>query len=190
MATIRHAVRRALARQHARPVRPHLQAAASPAGVLRRVHHAQLPPAAAAAGISDRHVQLDGRFAVGESRLGTGGPDAPARVRRGRGRRVLRRGGARREEGRSPARRSSCTAAAARTWVSGCARSSSGTRDPIDLLVIVSDCHTPWPNEAPPFPVITIRVGDGAPPPWGNRGANKVITIEEPTRAGRAMARR
>ena len=51
---------------------------------------------------------------------------------------------------------------------------------PIDLLVIVSDCRTPWPKEAPPFPVITIRVGDGAPPPWGNRGANKVITIEEP----------
>jgi predicted metal-dependent peptidase len=51
--------------------------------------------------------------------------------------------------------------------------------NPIDLLVIVSDCHTPWPLEAPPFPVITIRVGDGAPPPWGDRGANKVITIEE-----------
>jgi len=53
-------------------------------------------------------------------------------------------------------------------------------RDPIDLLVIVSDCCTPWPMEAPPFPVITIRVGDGAPPPWGNTGANRVITIEEP----------
>ena len=52
---------------------------------------------------------------------------------------------------------------------------------PIDLLVIVSDCHTPWPQEVPPFPVITIRVGDGAPPPWGDRGANKVITIEEPS---------
>jgi predicted metal-dependent peptidase len=51
---------------------------------------------------------------------------------------------------------------------------------PIDLLVIVSDCRTPWPKEVPPFPVITIRVGDGAPPPWGNHGANKVITIEEP----------
>jgi predicted metal-dependent peptidase len=51
---------------------------------------------------------------------------------------------------------------------------------PIDLLVIVSDCRTPWPKEAPPFPVITIRVGDGAPPPWGNHGANKVITLEEP----------
>ena len=49
----------------------------------------------------------------------------------------------------------------------------------IDLLVIVSDCQTPWPEEVPPFPVITIRVGDGAPPPWGDRGANKVITIEE-----------
>ena len=33
---------------------------------------------------------------------------------------------------------------------------------------------------APPFPVITIRVGDGVPPPWGDRGSNKVITIEEP----------
>lgn len=51
---------------------------------------------------------------------------------------------------------------------------------PIDLLVVVSDCHTPWPEEVPPFPVITIRVGDGAPPPWGNRGANRVITIDEP----------
>jgi hypothetical protein len=53
-------------------------------------------------------------------------------------------------------------------------------RDPIDLLVVVSDCHTRWPEEAPPFPVITIRVGDGTPPRWGNRGTNKVITIEEP----------
>ena len=51
---------------------------------------------------------------------------------------------------------------------------------PIDLLVIVTDCQTPWPEETPPFPVITIRVGDGAPPPWGDRGANRVITIEEP----------
>ena len=51
--------------------------------------------------------------------------------------------------------------------------------DPIDLLVIISDCHTPWPEKVPPFPVITIRVGDGTPPPWGNRGANTVITIAE-----------
>ena len=36
------------------------------------------------------------------------------------------------------------------------------THDPIDLLVIVSDCHTTWSNDVPPFPVITIRVGDGA----------------------------
>jgi predicted metal-dependent peptidase len=53
------------------------------------------------------------------------------------------------------------------------------TSDPIDLLVIVSDCRTPWPQRAPPFPVITIRVGDGTPPSWGNRGANSVITIAE-----------
>ncbi len=50
----------------------------------------------------------------------------------------------------------------------------------IDLLVVVSDCQTPWPDDAPPFPVITIRVGAGAPPRWGDRGANKVITIDEP----------
>ncbi|HMF93958.1 MAG TPA: VWA-like domain-containing protein [Vicinamibacterales bacterium] len=50
---------------------------------------------------------------------------------------------------------------------------------PIDLLFIVSDCCTPWPAELPPFPVVTIRVGDGAPPPWGFQGANKVITIED-----------
>ena len=54
-------------------------------------------------------------------------------------------------------------------------------RSAIDLLVIVSDCQTAWPDEVPPFPVITIRVGDGSPPPWGNRGANRVITIEEPS---------
>jgi predicted metal-dependent peptidase len=50
---------------------------------------------------------------------------------------------------------------------------------PIDLLVIVSDCQTPWPPEPPPFPVITIRVGDAAPPPWGNDAGNKVITIDD-----------
>ena len=54
-------------------------------------------------------------------------------------------------------------------------------RSAIDLLVIVSDCQTAWPDEVPPFPVITIRVGDGSPPTWGNRGANRVITIEEPS---------
>lgn len=56
------------------------------------------------------------------------------------------------------------------------------THDPIDLLVIVSDCHTAWSNDAPPFPVITIRVGDGAPPPWGTRGGNTLITLETATR--------
>jgi predicted metal-dependent peptidase len=50
----------------------------------------------------------------------------------------------------------------------------------IDLLVIVTDCRTPWPEDAPPFPVITIRVGNGTPPPWGSRNGNKVITIEAP----------
>src|SRR5258706_6457690 len=34
-----------------------------------------------------------------------------------------------------------------------------GKRDPIDLLVIVSDCHTQWPDEVPPFSGVTIRVG-------------------------------
>ena len=55
-----------------------------------------------------------------------------------------------------------------------------GKSGPIDVLIVVTDCHTPWPEQAPPFPVITIRVGDGLPPPWGDRGTNKVITIEEP----------
>jgi predicted metal-dependent peptidase len=51
--------------------------------------------------------------------------------------------------------------------------------DAIDLLIVVSDCQTAWPDEAPPFPVITIRVGDGPSPPWGAVGANRVITIED-----------
>jgi hypothetical protein len=59
--------------------------------------------------------------------------------------------------------------------------------DPIDLLVIVTDCLTPWPDETPPFPVITIRVGEGPPPPWGDRGANRVITIEDPAVAESPM---
>jgi hypothetical protein len=54
---------------------------------------------------------------------------------------------------------------------------------PVDLLVVVSDCRTPWPKERPPFPVITIRVGDGAPPPWGTQGSNQVITLVEPEAA-------
>ena len=53
------------------------------------------------------------------------------------------------------------------------------TLDPIDVLFIVTDCRTPWPEQAPPFPVVTIRVGDGLPPPWGNMRANRVITIAE-----------
>jgi predicted metal-dependent peptidase len=51
---------------------------------------------------------------------------------------------------------------------------------PIDLLIIVSDCRTPWPAKEPPFPVVTIRVGDGVPPPWGATGQNRVVTIREP----------
>jgi predicted metal-dependent peptidase len=52
-------------------------------------------------------------------------------------------------------------------------------KNAIDLLIVVSDCQTPWPIEAPPFPVVIIRVGEGAPPVWGSLGANRVITIEE-----------
>jgi predicted metal-dependent peptidase len=65
------------------------------------------------------------------------------------------------------------------------------THDPIDLLVIVTDCRTPWPPQRPHFPVITIRVGDGPPPPWGHQGANRVISLEEPGAvASRNRARR
>ena len=62
---------------------------------------------------------------------------------------------------------------------------------PIDLLIMVTDCQTNWPAEAPPFPVVTIRVGDGLPPPWGHRGKNTVITIEDRAeQIERALARR
>lgn len=62
---------------------------------------------------------------------------------------------------------------------------------PIDLLVMVTDCETAWPPETPPFPVITIRVGAGLPPPWGDRAANKVITIEDrEVQIARSIARR
>ena len=61
---------------------------------------------------------------------------------------------------------------------------------PIDLLIVVSDCRTPWPVDVPPFPVITIRVGDGLPPPWGLHGTNKVITIDDPNAAPAPAPRR
>ena len=48
-------------------------------------------------------------------------------------------------------RRSSCTAAAARTWASGCAAFIERKGAPIDLLVIVSDCRTPWPRKCRRF---------------------------------------
>jgi predicted metal-dependent peptidase len=60
----------------------------------------------------------------------------------------------------------------------------------IDVLIVVSDCRTPWPDEVPPFPVITICIGDGAPAAWANRGANRVIMIEEPTAPGAERLRR
>jgi predicted metal-dependent peptidase len=67
---------------------------------------------------------------------------------------------------------------------------ASGKSGAIDLLIMVTDCETEWPPEIPPFPVITIRVGDGLPPPWGDRGANKVITIEDrATEIERSIAR-
>lgn len=56
-----------------------------------------------------------------------------------------------------------------------------GKSGPIDLLVVVTDCRTPWPEDSPPFPVITIRVGDGLPPPWGEQAPHRVITIEPPS---------
>jgi predicted metal-dependent peptidase len=62
---------------------------------------------------------------------------------------------------------------------------------PIDLLIIVTDCQTEWPADAPPFPVVTIRVGDGLPPPWGHRELNTVITIEDRSeQIERSLARR
>jgi len=65
------------------------------------------------------------------------------------------------------------------------------TNPPIDVLIVVTDCQTPWPNEAPRYPVVIIRVGAGVPPAWGNRGANRVITIEETASiAAPATARR
>jgi predicted metal-dependent peptidase len=47
----------------------------------------------------------------------------------------------------------------------------------IDLLIIVSDCITPWPAVAPRFPVVTIRVGEGPLPPWSDSGMNTSVTI-------------
>ena len=52
-------------------------------------------------------------------------------------------------------------------------------RNAVDLLVVVSDCHR-VAGRRPAFRA-HHRVGDGPPPPWGTRGANRVITIDEPS---------
>ena len=62
----------------------------------------------------------------------------------------------------SPPRRWSCTAAADTDIGAGLQWFVEGRSGPIDLLIVVTDCHTPWPEQTPRFPVITIRVGDGA----------------------------
>ena len=63
-------------------------------------------------------------------------------------------------------------------------------RPPIDLLVMVSDCQSRWPEAAPLFPVITIRVGEGMPPPWGDSARNTVITIEDASADAQPARRR
>ena len=108
-----------------------------------------------------------------------GGAHPPARIcQRGR-RGVLRCRRPRREEAVQRCAIADATAAAAPIYRKGLDWFVHKKSGPIDLLIMVTDCETAWPDQAPPFPVITIRVGDGLPPPWGDRGANKVITIED-----------
>ncbi len=67
-------------RQHARPVRSHLSAPASPAGVVRRFPDAVLPSATAAAGFPDRYFGFDAGHPTGPGRRGTCRIDAPTRL--------------------------------------------------------------------------------------------------------------
>jgi predicted metal-dependent peptidase len=40
-------------------------------------------------------------------------------------------------------------------------------RERPDLLVVISDCETPWPNNPPKMPMVIVRVGNGGQlPPW------------------------
>ena len=114
-----------LARGYAGPVRPHLQAAASTAGVLRRVPHAQLPPAAAAAGFL-----IDTSSSMEDSQLARALAELAGLTRQlGAAQTSSSRAAMPRSAtcGRSlEPGRSNCAAAAARTWMSGCARSSRG----------------------------------------------------------------
>ena len=181
MATIRHAVRAGAARQHARTLRPHVSPAASAAGRVTASSSCRRSTSRA----PRPGFLIDTSSSMQDTQLATSGcrtrrPDASARLRRRGRRRVLRRRGARRQDGLQRRAGASCTAAAARTSAPGSVASPIARAVPSILLVIVTDCQTPWPDEAPPFPVITIRVGDGLPPPWGDRGMNKVITIEDP----------
>ena len=179
MATIRHAVRKALrdstlGRYDRTYRRPHRRQAAYGEFIMSSFHQPRPRPGFL---IDTSSSMQDTQLARADRRARR--TDASARLRHRCRRRLLRRGRARREE--------VFTAAQVELYGGGGTDIGAGLRwfterrsGPIDLLVIVTDCQTPWPEETPPFPVITIRVGDGAPPPWGDRGANKVITIEEP----------
>ena len=52
-------------------------------------------------------------------------------------------------------------------------RKAEELKPKIDLLIIITDCYTPWPKNPPPMDVVIVRVEQGEPPPWG-----KTITIK------------
>lgn len=39
-------------------------------------------------------------------------------------------------------------------------------RPKLNLLILLTDCDTPWPAERPPVTLVVVKVGTGAPPPW------------------------
>ena len=173
-----HPLRRptCVAQQHAWPIRPHIPAPASPSKRLWRVHHPEFSSAETSARLPDRHVEVDGQ------------PTALARGRR------TRRPYASVGYGADVV--VACCDAAVHSVRSAFSTAQieltggGGTdirkgihalvrRPGLDLLVVVTDCRTPWPDDAPPLPVITIRVGDGEPAAWATRGSNRLITIED-----------
>jgi predicted metal-dependent peptidase len=50
-------------------------------------------------------------------------------------------------------------------------------KEKVDLLIIVTDCYTAWPEKPPSFDTLVLRVENGAPPPWSGSKHHKVVTV-------------
>jgi predicted metal-dependent peptidase len=53
-------------------------------------------------------------------------------------------------------------------------------REPYDqpgLIVVITDCYTPWPTEPPEWMTLIVKVGGGGTPPWACPPDHDVLEV-------------